>query len=70
MGIDVEFARMARQATCRGCVWHKPSVTVSGVQDYGTCQVDAPRASSNATWPIVMSSNWCGRFLPLNGGLH
>ena len=63
--MDIEFARQARKAKCLNCVWYEGTITVSGPQPYGACHVNPPRTSSHQQWPIVMSTKWCGAFLPV-----
>ena len=68
--MSVEMAWRARREGCAGCCFFLRSVTVSGQQAWGTCQYDRPRASSNATWPIVKDTSFCASFLPAPEVVH
>ena len=64
-----EMAMTAMRCGCNGCVWFNRarSVVVGEVHDYGKCVVDAPRTGAKGAWPMVMSSDYCGEFVPLSG---
>ena len=64
--MDIVMARQAREAGCKHCVWYEPTVTVGGLQEYGTCHVSPPRTSSQQQWPIVMGTKWCSAWLPVS----
>ena len=62
------LARMARNIGCCGCTWFMRSrqVVSDAPHPYGKCVVDPPRTGGKGPWPMVMETDYCGAWEPVD----
>lgn len=61
---DLTMARLARKHGCKACVYGVHKLDPHGAVKYVSCHFGAPRTSSNAPWPSVGPTMFCGNWMP------
>ena len=61
---DMLMARFARRAGCARCGWFAAVKVGDQELKTGQCRVAPPRTSSEARWPRVERTDYCGSWTP------